>query len=255
MAMVTTSSVPTCANRLLTALPVGDYAHISSLLTARPLAHRQRLQRRDEPLREVYFPGRSISSLIITMDDGSAAEIAMVGSEGVIGIEALTDVSAAACDVTVQVAGDGLGYAMNIDAFHQALEQRPAFQSRVTKYARAFAGSLMQSVACHGLHSAHARCCRWLLQAQDRLGTSELPITHELMATLLGVRRPTVTLIMADLMHSGIASTSRGMTRIVDRAALEAQSCECYKTAKALFDNASGPHEEATQAILHEVSA
>jgi Mn-dependent DtxR family transcriptional regulator len=86
------------------------------------------------------------------------------------------------------------------------------------------------------LHSADARSCRWLLHAQDRLAREEFPVTHELLSTMLGVRRPTVTLIIADLVRLGIVSTTRGGIRIADRAALLARSCECYRTVKGLHD-------------------
>lgn len=224
-------------NSLLTALLPEEYRRISSLLSTRPLRARERLQRRGEPLGEIYFPERSLCSLIITMDDGATVEIAVVGSEGVIGIEAVLGLSVATCDVTVQVAGDGVAHVMNADAFRREFDQRGALYSVVTNYMKAFLGFVTQSVACNGLHSADARCCRWLLHAHDRLGTTELPLTHELLATMLAVRRPTVTLVIMDLVQAGIICTSRGVIRIVDRAGLEARSCECHRAVKALFDH------------------
>jgi len=226
------------SNRILAALPADESRRISGLLTTRSLTSRQMLRRRGEPVHEILFPSRTLCSLIITMDDGNAAEIAVVGAEGLIGVEATLGISAvAASDGQVQVAGDGLAQAMSVDAFQRELERKGIFHSLVTSYAQAFTGFVTQSVACNGLHSADARCCRWLLHAQDRLATRELPLTHELLSTMLGVRRPTVTLVIAELIRAGIIETSRGVIRIVDLAALEGRSCECYKVVKAGFDN------------------
>jgi hypothetical protein len=163
-------------NTLLTSLPADDYCRISSHLRTAPLTNRQMLQRRGEPLQDVYFPGRSLCALVMPMSDGSTPEIAAV-LEG-----------------------------------------------------------LEQSVACNGRHSVDARCCRWLLQAQDRLGGDELAVTHDVLASMLGVRRPTVTLIIADLSRHGMVSGSRGAIGITDRAALERRACECYRTEKRRVD-------------------
>jgi CRP-like cAMP-binding protein len=227
----------TIHNDLLASLPADEYRRISSQLTTRPLKPRDILQKRDEPLGEVYFPGRSLCSLFITMSDGASAEIAVVGAEGLIGLESVQGLSRAACDATVHVAGDGICHVMSEEAFRRELDHRETLYSNVTLYAQAVVGFLMQSVACNGLHSADARCCRWLLHAQDRLKTQEFPLTHELLATMLAVRRPTVTLVIADLVRLGIISTSRGHIKIADRTALEARACECYKTVKGLFNH------------------
>jgi CRP-like cAMP-binding protein len=224
-------------NHLLAALPLEDYRRISRDLSFGERKVRHNLQRRGEPLRDIYFPSRSLCSLSMTMADGAAAEIAMVGSEGLIGVEAGLGLTLATCDATVQIAGDGVGHTMTVDAFRRELDQGGALYSIVKKYTRALVGFVEQSVACNGLHAADARCCRWLLSAQDRLASEELPLTHELLSSMLGVRRPTVTLIIADLIRLGIISTSRGVIRITVRAELEARSCECYKTVKILFDN------------------
>jgi Mn-dependent DtxR family transcriptional regulator len=94
----------------------------------------------------------------------------------------------------------------------------------------------MQSVACNGLHSAEQRCCRWLLMTHDRIAQDEFPLTHEFLAIMLGVRRPTVTLVMAELARAGIVSHVRGHVRITDRAGLERASCECYRNVRAVFE-------------------
>jgi hypothetical protein len=101
-------------------------------------------------------------------------------------------------------------------------------------------------VACNGLHSAEERCCRWLLMTHDRIGADEFPLTHEFLATMLGVRRPTVTLVMAELNRAGILSHVRGRMRITDRRGLENASCECYRQIKAMFQRLRTPQPSVT---------
>jgi CRP-like cAMP-binding protein len=194
------------------------------------------LQKRGESLRHIYFPSQSLTSLVLTTAEGASAEIVVVGSEGIVGIEAVLGVGAAMCDATVQVAGDGVAHAMNVDAFRMEFERGGGLHDLIGKYSRAFVGFLTQSVACNALHGVEARGCRWLLQADDRLGGGEFPVTHELLSAMLGVRRPTITLVMSALGQIGAISSSRGAIRIVDRDALEARACGCYRIVRTLFD-------------------
>ena len=223
-------------NHLLASLPAEDYRRILSQLRSAPLNNRQMLQRRGEPLNDVYFPDRSLSSLVMPMSDGSTPEIAAVGAEGFIGVESALGMARAFSDVTVHAAGDAICHVLSIDSFRRELDHCATFHAAVMHYAQAFVDSLTQSVACNARHSVDARCCRWLLQAQDRLGCDELAVTHDVLASMLGVRRPTVTLVVADLSRDGIISTSRGAIGITDRAALEGRACECYRTEKRRFD-------------------
>ncbi|HEY0284601.1 MAG TPA: Crp/Fnr family transcriptional regulator [Vicinamibacterales bacterium] len=226
---------PASLNHLLATLPEAEQVRIAPQLMPVALRGRQVLHKRGEPLQHVLFPGRMLCSLVLTMQDGASAEIAVVGAEGVVGVEAALGVRVAACDATVQVAGEGHAMAMTVSAFQAELANCPAFESRVRNYAQAFVGFVMQSVACNARHSVDARCCRWLLHAHDRLAADDLELTHDLLSTMLGVRRPTVTLVMNDLSHAGIVSTGRGRIRIVDRTALEARACACYRIVTEIY--------------------
>lgn len=232
---VTTSSPQYSVNKLLASLPADEYQRVSSELTLRPLTGRQLLHKHGEAISEVYFPGRSVCSITNVMDDGSSVEVATVGREGLVGISAVLGAPVAAGESVVHVAAEP-AVVMGIDAFQRAMERRGAFYDVVTRYSQAFVNMLMQLVACNGLHSAEQRCCRWLLTTHDRIGQDEFPLTHELLALMLGVRRPTVTLVMADLAQAGIVAHARGHIRIVDRQGLEAASCECYRNARAITD-------------------
>jgi CRP-like cAMP-binding protein len=224
-------------NSMLAALPAEAYGRISPLLTVATLKPHQALQKRGEPLREIFFPSQSLTSLVLTTTEGASAEIAVVGSEGIVGIEIVLGLGVAMCDATVQVAGEGVVHSMNVDAFRMEFERGGALHDQIRKYAQAFMGFLTQSVACNALHAVEARCCRWLLNADDRLGGGEFPVTHELLSAMLGVRRPTITLVMSALAQIGAISASRGAIRIVDRDSLEARACGCYGIVRRFFDD------------------
>jgi CRP-like cAMP-binding protein len=229
-------------NTLLTALPQEDYQRVSANLTWRPLKIRQTLHKHGEPISEIFFPSRSVCSITNAMEDGGVVEVATVGREGLVGIGAVLGNVIASGDAFVQVPGEPAGV-MSIDAFRREMERRGTFHEMVTRYSQAFVALLMQSVACNGLHSAEERCCRWLLMTHDRIGQDEFPLTHEFLAIMLGVRRPTVTLVMAELARAGIVSHVRGHVRIVDRKGLEGASCECYRNVTGVFDRLL-PHNE-----------
>ncbi len=235
-------------NTLLSSLPTEDFQRVSSQLTWRPLKVRQTLHKNGDPISEVFFPGRSVCSITNAMEDGGVVEVATVGREGLVGIGAVLGNSIAAGEAFVQVAGEPAGV-MSIDAFRREMERRGPFYEVVSRYSQAFVALLMQSVACNGLHSAEERCCRWLLMTHDRIGQDEFPLTHEFLAIMLGVRRPTVTLVMAELARAGTVSHVRGHVRIVDREGLEAASCECYRNVRAVFDRLL-PHSERPSVAL-----
>ena len=235
-------------NQLLASLPVDDYQRVSSDLTWRTLKVRQVLHKHGEPLTEVYFPGRSVCSITNMMQDGALVEVATVGREGLVGISAVFGAPVATGEAFVQVAAEPAAV-MSIDTFRREMEREGAFFDRVTRYSQAFVSMLMQSVACNGLHSAEQRCCRWLLMTHDRIAQDEFPLTHEFLAIMLGVRRPTVTLVMAELTRAGIISHVRGHIRIVDRQGLEAASCECYRNTRGVFDRLLGRRERHNAAV------
>jgi CRP-like cAMP-binding protein len=223
-------------NHLLAALPIEDYSRLAPHLTVQLFPRGYVLHQRDEPLRLAYFPDESLSWLISPTEDGSHTQVAMIGREGMIGIEAVFGSSVAMCDAVVQTMGERTGYAMSLDVFHREMDRRGAFYSIARRYANALVVSLIRCVACNASHSAEERCCRWLLEAAFRLDRPEVPVTHELLSDLLGLRRSTVTLILRRLHDHGVISAQRGLVRIADQEALEQKSCECHKLVRELFD-------------------
>jgi CRP-like cAMP-binding protein len=130
---------------------------------------------------------------------------------------------------------------MTADAFRRELDRRGTFYELLAHYSQALVGFIMQSTACNAVHSIEQRLARWLLTAQDRMGTAEFPLTQEFVAMMLGATRPTVTVVAGTLQKAGLIRYHRGRVTILDRERLEAASCECYRTATSLLRNVTHP--------------
>ena len=221
-------------NKLLATLPAEDHERIVSQLTVVPFKFKQVLHKQNGIIKEIFFPGGGACSLTKVMRDGKVAEIATVGNEGVIGASVFFGDDRSFSETIVQVA-EGDGFRMEVEAFVSEMARRGAFYNRVIRYSQALMNQVMQTAVCNALHSVEQRCCRWLLMTDDRVGRNDLRLTHDFLAIMLGVRRPTVTLIMGDLQKAGLVENGRGTIHIMDRPGLEAASCECYETVKAAF--------------------
>ena len=237
---------PRNGNRLLAALPAEEYTRLAPYLTRQSFPKGYVLQHRDEPLRLVFFPDESLSWLISPTEDGSHTQVAMIGREGLVGVEAVFGSSVAMCDAVVQTVGEPSGYAMSLEAFGREIDRRGPLYSIARRYASGLVVALIRWAACNASHSAEERCCRWLLEAAFRLGRPGVPVTHELLSDLLGLRRSTVTLILRRLHDCGLISAQRGLVRIADQAALEQRSCDCYKLVREQSaDTHPNPTEES----------
>jgi CRP-like cAMP-binding protein len=221
-------------NLLLASLPDEERRRLSAHLKPRPLNVRQTLHKAGHPISEIYFPGRCMCSITHTMEDGRTIEVATVGYEGFVGVGAVLGHAYSMGDVVVQIQGEQ-AHVLSIESFNEEMDRSAAFEDAMSRYAQAFSAMVMQSVACNGLHSAEQRCSRWLLMTHDRMGADEFPLTHDVLAMMLGVRRPTVTLVLAELNRAGFLSHVRGRMRIIDRPGLEEASCECYRHVKSVF--------------------
>ena len=221
-------------NRILSALPVEDLQRLSPHLTPVSLRMKQVLMKQGGLIDSIVFPSSGVCSLVRVTEDGQTAEIAPVGSEGAIGLATFFGQADSPCDVVVQV--PGTGHALPLDVFKTEMATRGALFNRVVRYSQAVMSQVVQTATCNALHSAEQRCCRWLLMTHDRVGRDEFPLTHEFVATMLGVRRPTVTLVLAELQRAGLISYRRGTVVILDRDRLAATSCECYRTVKTSFE-------------------
>jgi len=229
---------PPSKNRLLAALPESDYRRIAPLLTTLPLTFKQVLHRIHEPIDTVYFPGGGVCSLTNTMADGRTVEVATIGNEGMVGITIFQGGTVSPGQAFVQVP-DGVGQSMTVAAFKQELNRRGPFYQLMGRYSQALQVLIMQSTACNTFHTVEERCARWLLMTHDRIGRDDFQLTHEFLGFMLGVRRPTVSLVLGTLHKAGVIDngmkTMKKIT-VVDRKGLEEASCECYKVVRDCFD-------------------
>jgi CRP-like cAMP-binding protein len=217
-------------NYLLAALPPDLMARLSGDMQIVALAQGTVLFNPGEPIEHIYFPQSGLVSLMVISRDGDAIESATVGREGAIGLHRALGGRRSFTRAAVQVAG----HFSTISAakLEPAIAASAAAREVITDHTELLWAEVQQLAACNALHDAASRLCRSLLQAADRVGRDQLPLTQESLATALGVRRTSVTLLAQALQKKGIIRYSRGMIQILDRPQLEACACECYHVMK-----------------------
>ena len=181
-----------------------------------------------------YFPTTAIVSLLHVMEDGSSAEIAVVGNEGIVGIALLMGGESTPSRAVVHTAGSG--YRIRAEAIQKQFERSSDVLHLILRYTQALITQMAQTAACNRHHSLDQQLCRWLLTSLDRLQSDELVMTQELIANMLGVRREGVTEAALKLQAAGLIRYARGHIRILDRAGLEQRSCECYAVVRSEYD-------------------
>ena len=218
------------ANRLLACLSAEDYRLLLSHLEPVQLMPRSVLYARDERIRHVYFPETAVCSIVAVMASGDAAESGTVGRDGFIGVPVALGVDSAPFDTIVQVPGRALR--MTADRFRECLRLSRGLRSLVERHVEALLVQSFQSTACNRLHPLMQRCCRWLLLTHDRVGGTEFRLTHDLLAVMVGVRRPSITVAVRELERAGILRYTRGRFIVTDRERLEERCCECYRVVQ-----------------------
>jgi CRP-like cAMP-binding protein len=221
-------------NRLLAALPSDDYKRILPTLEVIPLTLKHLLHRPGEAIQNVDFPGGGFCSIVTVPKDGGMVEVTTVGREGMVGGSATIDGKTLNSATMVQGETDTC-YRMTAAEFRREMDRRGAFYELLTHYTHALVGFIMQSTACNAVHSVEQRLARWLLMAQDRMGTDNFPLTQEFVAMMLGATRPTVTVVAGTLQKAGLITYHRGHVTVVNRQKLEEASCECYRAATELL--------------------
>jgi CRP-like cAMP-binding protein len=221
-------------NQLLAALSPAAQTRIYPLLHLVPMPLAKVICEPGEALRHVYFPTDSVVSLMYTMADGAAAEIAMVGNEGLIGVAIFMGGGTTSSQAVVQSAG----YAYCLLARHlkEEFDRGGEMQRRLLRYTQALITQMAQTAVCNRHHSVDQQLCRLLLLSLDRLSCNRLTMTQELIANMLGVRREGVTESAGKLQKLGIIRYNRGRITIMDRPRLEQQCCECYAAVKKETD-------------------
>ncbi|MDB5630603.1 MAG: transcriptional regulator, Crp/Fnr family [Tardiphaga sp.] len=216
------------ANKLLATLPRDQFSLIASHLTIASYKQNVVLLEASEEVEYVYFPHDGMLSLLAVMRDGKAIETATVGREGVVGGMAGLGLHRSLVRVVVQLPMTASRIAAS--HFRKAVSASEALRTLCINYNEVLLTQARITAACNALHPVEARFCRWLLQSADRAAGDTVALTQELLAEMLGVRRTSVTEVAGKMQLEGVITYSRGVIRIVDRAALERLSCECYQT-------------------------
>ena len=221
-------------NRLLAALPAGEYKRIARSLDTVPLQLKSLVHRAGDPIEHVYFPVGGFFSMVTVLKNGRMVEVATIGREGMVGITAVLDNPMSS---TSMVQGEtDTCYRMKADVFRREMDRRGVFYELLTHYSQALVGFIVQSTACNAVHSVEQRLARWLLMARDRMESDRFSLTQEFAAMMLGASRPTVTIVASTLQKAGLITYHRGQLTIVDGEGLEAASCECYRTTTDLLN-------------------
>ena len=224
-------------NKLLASLPRGDFERLRPHLKTISLQPRQIFHPVNEPVRQVYFLNGGVASMTTVMKNGAMVEIATVGDEGVLGINAYFGGQMLSGETMLQVpVPDASAEVMSAETFTREVGRPGPFQECVQRYSQGLLMLMMQSTGCMALHPVQERCCRWLLMTHDRVRTDEFHLSHEFLAMMLGSTRPTVTLVAGTLQKAGLIKYTHGRMRILDRKSLEETSCECYATVRGHFD-------------------
>ncbi len=225
-------------NRLLAALPKEVTSRMLPNLETVSLSFREVLYQPEKPIDYVYFPNHGVVSLLILMEDGSLAEVGLVGNEGMVGLSVFLEVETTPFEAIVQV--PGVAVRMRADVFKDFVGHGNSLPNLLRRYSHVRMLQFAQSAACIAHHSVEERCCRWLLMTRDRANSNQFLITQEFLSQMLGVRRASVTVVAGMLQKAGLISYSRGRMTIIDPHGLEDVSCECYRVVKDEEDLLTG---------------
>jgi CRP-like cAMP-binding protein len=241
----------TVRNRLLRRLPADELSALLPLMRPVEISARQVLHHWNLPMEHVYFIESGLVSVSAKIGGDRSVEAWLIGSEGMTGISVLLeDADNPPHRRVVQVAGRALQ--ISASDLRRAFAERPRVRNVLLRYVQVVLLQTSQSGACNAQHSVQQRLARWLLVAVDALGTTDLPLTHQVLGQLLGIRRPSVTECLAVLEGNGGLRNTRGHIEINDPEALQAQSCACYRIIKRDYARLLGPEASLIQSNSFE---
>lgn len=221
------TGVAVSSNRILSSLADQEAQRLAGDLRTISIRAGQSLQQQGEELQRVYFLHGGLCSIRRETAKGQTVEVASVGSEGIVGINAAFGAATDDNSHAIMIVGGDASW-MSAVAFRSEMSRRGALSRIVQRYAQEFISGLEVEAACHALHPIDQRLARWLLEAADRLQTREIPLTQDTLASVLGVRRASITVAAAILERMGLIRHASKRIRLHDRHGLEALACECY---------------------------
>ncbi len=220
------ASVENHSNHLLSILPTEDFNRVRPYIELVSLPLGRTLYESSGTINYVYFPTTAIVSLLAVNENGSSAEIAVVGNDGVVGIAVFMGGETMLSRSVVQ--SEGFAYKLGAGVLRHEFARSGTLQHVLLRYTMALLSQMAQTAVCNRHHTIDQQLCRWLLLSLDRLPTNELKMTQELIANMLGVRRESVTEAACKLQSAGLIHYSRGHIIVLNRAGLEERVCECY---------------------------
>jgi CRP-like cAMP-binding protein len=221
-------------NRLLAGLPEERFLALAPHMELVTLSLGDTVVAPDEPIGYAYFPLTCLLSMVMVMSDGSSVESGAVGLQGMSGLSALLGAGTTPMWIVTQIPGEAIRIKSQV--LKEEFDRGGALQRLIHRYIHALIVTGSQSAACNRLHVIEARLARWLLMSSDGVNSDELAITHEFLATMLGVRRAGVTEAAGKLQESGLIKYRRRVIEIVDRERLERAACECYGNVRTEFE-------------------
>jgi CRP-like cAMP-binding protein len=225
-------------NHLLAALPPEEYQRLRPFLEPVEFPLGKIVYQSGQKLDYIYFPNTLMVSLIYTLADGMTAQVGLTGNEGVVGVALFLGAESTPNQSVVQISGSAMRLSGPVALAE--FKRCETFQNLLLRYTQALITQISQTAICNRLHPVEQRFCRWLLLSHDRVEDDELKMTQELIATMLGGRRESVTVAAGRLQDAGLIQYTRGNITILNRAGLEATVCECYGVVRAEYQRMLG---------------
>ncbi len=228
------STAPQSENQLLDSLSAPDFEHLRPYLQAVDLAQGVTLYATGDEIDRVYFPHSGAISLVVALGGGMTIEAAMVGKDSIFGASAALDgkisLSTAIAQLPIK------GSTLEVSRLRAFADINPSFRTSLIRHDQAVFLQAQQSAACNAVHTVDARLSRWLLRVRDLTGTDAFTLTQEFLSQMLGVRRPSVSVVANRLQQAGLIRYSRGRIEITNLNGLRKVACECYDTVRVYYD-------------------
>ena len=223
----------TVRNKILLDMPPGQLERLRPQLESVVLKLGDVLYEPGARIPHCYFPNEGVVSLLTVLSPHKAAEVGMIGSEGVVGMSAAVGMNVSRLRAVVQ--GAGTAFRISAAGLQKEFAASNALHRGLFRFGQSLTGQIAQTAACNRFHRAEMRLSRWLLVTRDRLRSDSFVLTHQFLSLMIGVRRPGVTTAAGNLAKRNLISYKRGNIRILDSQGLLAASCECYEAVKAMY--------------------
>lgn len=224
---------------LLNAIPTAEFLKVVPSLKAVEMKRRDHVWQPGSQIFSVYFPETAMISVVSTMENGSTAEVGVIGGDGMTGIPILLGAGASPSEAFVQVPGEALR--MPSVVFLRMISRSPRARALLYRYAYVFLHQISRSAACNLFHTVRERCAKWLLMTWDRVGETEFQLSQEFLAEMLGSRRAGVTNATVEFKRAGMIDYQHGRIRIRNAEGLKKFSCECYFLIRSEAERATNP--------------